>query len=487
MVITTSGHGVCLTKPIRGDVGDRIDAFASLALMTRGSSPLQCERNGSLLKNAISVLVGNVSDFSSLVAHLESLSRFSVFASPTLIKLCAFINKTTMDAGGRAMRSLKNLLGHNPLMNAPVIILSERNPSRFSTATLPFFIGLLGSMVSSDISGVAPLVKPSRSDCHVPWKVFVPTGASLGSGLLSPSSKVSIGEHTSQPPQPPITSPEDPHMVSSIKLPILKKCEYILYTMKMEQYLAHTDYAIWEVILNGNSTVHMTKDDAGNEIDLPSVTAQQILARTRETKAKSTMLMAIPDEHLARFHGIKYAKTLWAAIKTRFDRVSTEDANQKFLRSLPSAWSNISLIMKNKPGIDNMNIDDLYNNLKVYEYPIADNEDLEQINQDDLEKIDLKWQVVMLSIRVKQFYKKTGRKLEFNGKEQVGFDKTKVECFNCHRSGHFARDCRSVRNSWNRSRDAGNAGYRGRDNDKRPAKEVDEQALVVQDGLGTYD
>nr|GFD13990.1 xylulose kinase-1 [Tanacetum cinerariifolium] len=62
----------------------------------------------------------------------------------------------------------------------------------------------------------------------------------------------------------------------------------------------------------------MTKDEAGNEIKVLSVTAQQILARTRERKAKSTLLMAIPDEQLARFHGIKDAKTLWAAIKIRF-------------------------------------------------------------------------------------------------------------------------------------------------------------------------
>nr|GEX84255.1 hypothetical protein [Tanacetum cinerariifolium] len=61
-------------------------------------------------------------------------------------------------------------------------------------------------------------------------------------------------------------------------------------------------------------------------------------------------------------------------------------------------------------------------------------------------------------------YKKTGRKLEFNGKELVGFDKNKIECFNCHRRGHFARDWKSIKNSRNMSRDAGNARYRGRDN-----------------------
>nr|GEZ03642.1 putative ribonuclease H-like domain-containing protein [Tanacetum cinerariifolium] len=161
----------------------------------------------------------------------------------------------------------------------------------------------------------------------------------------------------------------------------------------------------------------MSKDEVGNEIKVPPVTAQQILARTRERKAKITLLMAISDEHLTRFYGIKDAKTLWVAIKIRFggnaeskkiqknvlkkqfenfsisnskgldkgyDRfqrllsllkihragISTKDANKKFLRSLPSAWSNISLIMRNKPGIDTLDIDDLYNNLKVYEADI---------------------------------------------------------------------------------------------------------------------
>nr|GEY53097.1 putative ribonuclease H-like domain-containing protein [Tanacetum cinerariifolium] len=112
--------------------------------------------------------------------------------------------------------------------------------------------------------------------------------------------------------------------------------------------------------------------------------------------------------------------------------------------------------------------------------------------QDDLEEMDLKWQVAMLSMRVKRFYKKIGRKLEFNGKEQVGFDKAKVECFNCHRRGHFSRDYRLAKNSKNKSRDAGNAGYRGRNsrdagnagyrgrnNGTRAVKEEDENTLAI--------
>nr|GEZ01432.1 hypothetical protein [Tanacetum cinerariifolium] len=271
--------------------------------------------------------------------------------------------------------------------------------------------------------------------------------------------------------------------------------------MKMEQYMAHTNYALWEVIVNGNGEVQTTKDEAGNEVEVPPVTAHQILARTRERKAKSTLLMTISYENLARFYRIKDAKTLWAAIKTRFgegldkgyDRfqrlfslleihragVSTEDANPNFLRSLPSAWSNISLIMRNKPDIDNLNINDLYNNLKVYEADIKGSagsflnsqnvafvfaectSSTNELNaaysvstttgHNDLKEMDLKWQVAMLSMR--------------------------VECFNCHRRGHFARDCRIAKNPGNRGRDVGNGGYKGRDNVIRPAREEDKKAL----------
>nr|GEV37413.1 copia protein [Tanacetum cinerariifolium] len=215
---------------------------------------------------------------------------------------------------------------------------------------------------------------------------------------------------------------------------------------------------------------------------------------TRRSTSGSMHLLEGLDKGYDRF------QRLLSLLEIHGAGVSTKDANQKFLRSLPSAWSNISLIMRNKPGINNLDIDYLYNNLKVYEAdikassgsssnsqnaqgsssyadelmfsffanqsssPQLDNKDLEQINQDDLEEMDLKWQVAMLSIKVKQFYKETRRKLEFNGKEPIGFDKTKVECFNYHRRGHFARDCKIARNSGNRSRDARNAVYRGRDN-----------------------
>nr|GFA20173.1 hypothetical protein [Tanacetum cinerariifolium] len=216
----------------------------------------------------------------------------------------------------------------------------------------------------------------------------------------------------------------------------------------------------------------------------------------------------------------------------------------KLLRSLPPAWNTHTLIMRNKSDLDTLSIDDLYNNLKVYEAkikgqsssssslnsqnmsfvssdntsstndavntahsvsttssqgqastltydddvmfsfffnqsnsPQLDNEYLEQIDIDDLEEMDLKWTVAMLTMRMKRFIKKTRRNLNFNGKETVGFDKTKVECYNCHRRCHFARECSAPRSQGNRN---------GDNTRKVLPVETLANALVVTEGMG-YD
>ncbi|GJU03308.1 hypothetical protein Tco_1113646 [Tanacetum coccineum] len=154
------------------------------------------------------------------------------------------------------------------------------------------------------------------------------------------------------PPPPPSSSQtptlQTPHTVSTIKLPILKRGEYNIWAMKMEHYLAHTDYPIREVIQNRNGPVSITIDTQGQIKVLPPRTAEEILARERERKARTTLLMALPEDHLAKFHKMTDAKEMWDAIKSRF---GGNDESKKMT----------------KPGVDSLSFDDLYNNLRVFE------------------------------------------------------------------------------------------------------------------------
>nr|GEW62746.1 ribonuclease H-like domain-containing protein [Tanacetum cinerariifolium] len=225
--------------------------------------------------------------------------------------------------------------------------------------------------------------------------------------------------------------------------------------------------------MNGDERVQTTKDENGVETEVPPKTAQAILARQKERKAKSILLLAISDEYQPR--------------------------------ALPSSWNNIALIMRNKEGIDELDIDDLYNNLKVFEANIKgssgsssnsqnvdffstkdtnrinevntgngvstaaghSSSDLEQIDHDDLEEMDLKRQVAMISMRVKQFYKKTGRKLNSNSKEPVALTKPRLNALTVIEEAILQR---SVKHQ-----EIKRTGWRCKDN-----------ALIFQDGLG-YD
>ncbi|GJR12529.1 hypothetical protein Tco_0795181 [Tanacetum coccineum] len=148
---------------------------------------------------------------------------------------------------------------------------------------------------------------------------------------------------------------EPTQTVSVLKLPMLKIGDYDLWSMRMEQYLTYTDYALWEVIVNGDAPAVSSASVEGH---IPPKTTEQRLARKNEVKAKSTLLLAIPDEHLLN------------QLEIHGEFISPEDANLKFLRSLPLAWNTHTLIMRNKADLDTLSMDDLYNNLKVYEAEI---------------------------------------------------------------------------------------------------------------------
>ncbi|GJX88297.1 hypothetical protein Tco_0340311 [Tanacetum coccineum] len=312
--------------------------------------------------------------------------------------------------------------------------------------------------------------------------------------------------------------------------------------MEMGITMKYIDNDVWKVIRNRNSKKRISTGKDSVVRILPPVSAAEIHVVEKERKARTILLMAIPKEHLRRFHGMDDAKEIWEAIRTRFggnanskkmqkavlkqqfeaftissseglekgyDRfqqllsqleahgaeVSTKDANHKFLRSLPPAWSNLAMTMRTKPDVDTLSIDDLYNNLRVFEQELTStskssasaqnvafvshskssnnkvksghtgpystytpstssnniperevpagfadeviyslfakqsedldllHEDLEQIDDVDIEEMDINWQIAMIAIRMKKFYKKTGRRVRIDGNKPVGFDK----------------------------------------------------------------
>nr|GEV30968.1 putative ribonuclease H-like domain-containing protein [Tanacetum cinerariifolium] len=291
-------------------------------------------------------------------------------------------------------------------------------------------------------------------------------------------------ENATNPPQVPPT-PQAPHTLSTIKIPILKKGEYDVWAMKMEHYLEHTDYLIWEVIQKGTGPVQVSTDTLGQIRVLPLKTAKEILARERK-KSK---------DYLAHV----YVSPLKMPIRS-------------FLGLYLLSGPQVSLIMRNKPRVNTLSFDDLYNNLKVFNSdvkgstpssfsthnvafvssdstnstnevstaygvstssghnsqkegsssytgdltysffanqsrgPKLDHEDLEKVREFDLEEMELKWLVTIISTRLRKFYKKTGRKLQ--------------------------------------RRDVGNTRHKARKNKRRPAKQDEHKSMVTIDGEG---
>nr|GEZ14657.1 ribonuclease H-like domain-containing protein [Tanacetum cinerariifolium] len=236
-----------------------------------------------------------------------------------------------------------------------------------------------------------------------------------------------------------------PQVVSAAKLPILNPNEFDLWKMRIEQYFLMTDYSLWEVILNGDSLVP-TRIVEGVVQPVVPITVEQKLARKNKLKARGTLLMALPDKHQLKFNSHKDAKTLMEAIEKRFggnteprklqnlvsqleihgESLSQEDMNLKFLCSTDShnlafvsstttdsttnsvsAAVNVSTVGTKLTASTLPNVDSL-SNVVIYSFfasqsssPQLDNENLKQIDADDLEQMDLKWQMAMLTMRAR--------------------------------------------------------------------------------------
>nr|GEW31930.1 ribonuclease H-like domain-containing protein [Tanacetum cinerariifolium] len=228
-------------------------------------------------------------------------------------------------------------------------------------------------------------------------------------------------------------------VVSAAKLPILNPNEFDHWKMRIEQYFLMTDYSLWEVILNGDSPAPTRVVDGVLQSVAPTM-AEQRLARKNKLKARGTLLMALPDKHQLRFNSHKDAKTLIEVIEKRFGgntETKKEDINLKFLRSLPSEWRTHTLIWRNKTDLEEQSLDVLFNSLKIYEAKVkssssaststqniafvsssnidSTNEPVSaaasvsavsakmpvssflNIDVDNLEEMDLKWQMAMLT------------------------------------------------------------------------------------------
>nr|GEY59842.1 hypothetical protein [Tanacetum cinerariifolium] len=211
------------------------------------------------------------------------------------------------------------------------------------------------------------------------------------------------------------------------------------------------------------------------------------LARKNELKARGTLLMALPDKHQLKFNINKYAKTLMEAIEKRLQKLisqleilreylSQEDINLKFLKSLPIEWRTNTLIWRNKTDLEDQILDDLFNSLKIYEAEVkslsttsptiqniafvsSQNTDSTNESVSDIASVSAAStkvpifalpNMVMLTIRARRFLQRTGRNLGANGTTSIWFDMLKVECYNCHRRGHFARECKLPKDNRNK-------------------------------------
>nr|GEU62452.1 hypothetical protein [Tanacetum cinerariifolium] len=251
---------------------------------------------------------------------------------------------------------------------------------------------------------------------------------------------------------------------------------------------------------------------------MPITSAEEKAHRRLEVKSRSTLMIGISNEHHLKFNSIKESKKLLEAVEKRFDlnTMSMDDLynNLKGMSSSSSSTQNMDFVsfsnnntsstngavntakaVNTAHGVStastqvnatySINIDNL-SDVVICSFfasqpnsPQLVHEDLEQIHPNDMEEIDLRWQMAMLTMKARRFLKKTRRKLTVNGNETIGFDKSNVECYNCHKMGHFVRECKALRNQDNKHKKIPRRSV--------PVETFTSIALVSCDGLGGYD
>nr|GEY45810.1 putative ribonuclease H-like domain-containing protein [Tanacetum cinerariifolium] len=242
------------------------------------------------------------------------------------------------------------------------------------------------------------------------------------------------------------------------KIPILDTGKFEQWQFRIQQYLQHEHYALWEVIEFGDSyevptnttdttTTDTTSGETGTKLGRTvTLTAEEMQKKKNDVKARTTLPLSLPDEHQLRFSKYKNARELWAAILKTF---GGNEATTKTKKNLLKQYQDTACayIASQSSG----------SQIKF--------KDINRIDEDDMKEMYIKWNMALLSMRADKFWKRTGKKISIQGSDVAGFDKSKVECFNCHKMGHFTRECRDPR-----SQD------RGRRDNFRQGSKAEEQA-----------
>nr|GEU58885.1 ribonuclease H-like domain-containing protein [Tanacetum cinerariifolium] len=262
------------------------------------------------------------------------------------------------------------------------------------------------------------------------------------------------------------------------KFPLLKEGDSEMWKLRIEQYFQVQDYALWDVIENGNSFNPVPRttanaDGTSTSIIAGPITTEEKAYKKNDVKARSMLLMALPNEHLLTFGQYKDAKTSFEAIQARFDGNDATKKTQKTLlkqmyenfnapstQSLDSIFNRLRKIVSQLAilNLDTMSIDDIYNNFKIIEQEVkrtvTTSSSLGSQNMAFLSSPDSTNEVdtanIQVSIVSTPVNTRTGKKITINGSDTAGYDKTKVECFNCHKMRHFAKECKSLRNQESR-------------------------------------
>nr|GEU49270.1 putative ribonuclease H-like domain-containing protein [Tanacetum cinerariifolium] len=282
-----------------------------------------------------------------------------------------------------------------------------------------------------------------------------------------------------------------PQVVSAAKLPILNPNEFDLWKMRIEKYFLMTDYSLWEVILNGDFPAP-TRVIEGVVQPVAPTTAEHRLARKNELKAHGTLLMALPDKHQLKFNIYKDAKNLMEAIKKRFGRIKKTKKVQKallkqqyenFIGSSSESLDQIYDRLQKLINLEEQSLDDLFNSLKIYEADIkisssarTSTQSIAFVSSQTTDSTnDPVSDVASVSAASAKIYV-----FALPNVDTLRFDMSKVECYNCHRKGHFARECRSPK-------DTKTNGAAEPQRRNVPVETSTSNALVSQcDGVGSY-